>query len=199
MSHAIRACALLVDLAVKDVKCGVGSPVPSARRAFARAMRDHEALLAALARRLCDNHADAEDLVHDTFERALRAWDRNRDHADLRSWIVAILNHLFIDHCRMARRRARHVTLDDLELSAPDPPPPPVWARVSDQQIETALASLDPELRDTYELRVRGYSYQRIAAELQIPKATVGTRLFRARKRLRAALQRQKAPATTTP
>jgi RNA polymerase sigma-70 factor (ECF subfamily) len=199
MTRAIRACTLLVNLAVKDVKCGVGLPVPSARRAFARAVRDHKSLLAALARRLCDNDADAEDLVHDTFERALRAWDRNRDHADLRSWIVSILNHLFIDRCRKARRRPRHETLDGLELSTPEPPPPPVWARISEQQIEAALASLDPELRDAYELRMRGYSYERIAAELRIPKATVGTRLFRARRRLKAALQRQKAPATTTP
>jgi RNA polymerase sigma-70 factor (ECF subfamily) len=189
---------LLVTLLVKDVKCG-GPSVPLTRRAFAHAVRDHEALLTALARRLCDSEPDAEDLVHDTFERALRAWDRNRDHADLRSWIVSILNHLFIDRCRQARRRPRHEPLDGLELSAPEPAPPPVWARVSDEQIEAALASLDPELRFAYDLRIRGYSYERIAAELKIPKATVGTRLFRARRRLKAALQRQKAPATTTP
>src|ERR1043165_7418342 len=170
-----------MTLVVKDVKCG-GPAVPLARRAFAHAVRDHEALLTALARRLCDNEPDAEDLVHDTFERALRAWDRNREHADLRSWIVSLLNHLFIDRCRQAHPRPPHE-------------PPPVWTRVSDEQIEAALAALDPELRFAYDLRIRGYSYDRIATELNIPKATVGTRLFRARKRLKDALQRQKAPA----
>ena len=67
------------------------------------------------------------------------------------------------------------------------------------EALEAALAALDPELRFAYDLRIRGYSYERIAAELNIPKATVGTRLYRARKRLKAALQRQNAPATTTP
>jgi len=133
-------------------------------QAFAQAAREHEPLLNAIARRLCGNEADAEDLVHDTYERALRAWDRNVDHADLRSWIVSILNHLFIDRCRKARRRPRHEPLDGLELSAPEPAPPPVWARVTDEQIDAALASLDPELRFAYDLRIRGYSYDRIAA-----------------------------------
>lgn len=169
------------------------------RLAFAQAAREHESLLTGLARRLCSNDADAEDLVHDTFERALRAWDRSANHADLRSWMVSILNHLFIDRCRMARRRPLIETIEGLELSAPEPTPPPAWARISDQQVEAALASIDPGLRHTYELRVRGYSYEQIAAELNIPKGTVGTRLFRARRRLKAALQRQKLPATITP
>jgi len=191
------AHTLLVNTVVKDVKGGAGSPVPTTRPAFAHAAREYERVLTGLARRLCGNDADAEDLVHDTYERALRAWDRGANHADQRSWIVAILNHLFIDRCRKARRRPRIETIHGLELPAPEPTPPPAWSRVSDQQIEAALAALDGELRCLYELR--GHSYDQIAAELNIPRATVGTRLFRVRRKLKAALQRQKLPATITP
>ena len=168
-----------------------GGSVTVVERAFAEAVREHEALLVGLARRLCGNHADAADLVHDTYERALRGWARYADRGNLRSWMVAILNNLFIDRCRKTRRTPRTETLDDLELAAPEPSPPPAWANVTDQQLEAALATIGIEFRRCYELHMLGRSYDEIAAELKIAKATVGTRLIRARRKLRDALVRE--------
>jgi RNA polymerase sigma-70 factor (ECF subfamily) len=122
---------------------------------------------------------------------ALRAWDRYSDRGNLRSWMVAILNNLFIDRCRKHRRTPRTEALDGLELAAPEPGAAPAWARVTAQQIDTALATLGPEFRRVYELHVRGRSYDEIAAELRIAKPTVGTRLIRARKKLKEALLRE--------
>jgi RNA polymerase sigma-70 factor (ECF subfamily) len=164
--------------------------VTVAERSFSDAVREHEALLTTIARRLCGNDADAADLVHDTYERALRAWDRYSDRGNLRSWLVAILNNLFIDRCRKHRRTPRTEAIDDLELAAPEPGAQPVWSRVTAQQVDAALATLGPEFRRVYELHVRGRSYDEIAAELRIAKPTVGTRLIRARKKLREALLR---------
>lgn len=165
--------------------------VTVAERSFSEAVREHEALLTAIARRLCGNDADAADLVHDTYERALRAWDRYTDRGNLRSWMVAILNNLFIDRCRKHRRTPQTEAIDGLELAAPEPGAAPVWARVTAQQVDAALATLGPEFRRVYELHVRGRSYDEIAAELRIAKPTVGTRLIRARKKLREALLRE--------
>ncbi|HEU4735041.1 MAG TPA: sigma-70 family RNA polymerase sigma factor [Kofleriaceae bacterium] len=157
---------------------------------FAQAVREHEALLTGIARRLCGNDADAADLVHDTYERALRAWDRYADRGNLRGWMVAILNNLFIDRCRKSRRTPRTEALDDVEVAAPEPPAPPPWSSVTDQQVDAALATLSPEFRRVYELHALGRSYDQIALELNIAKATVGTRLIRARKKLKDALLR---------
>jgi RNA polymerase sigma-70 factor (ECF subfamily) len=171
-------------------------------QAFAQAAREHEPLLSAIARRLCGNEADAEDLVHDTYERALRSWNGHLTAAHLRSWIVSILNHLFIDRCRRARRAPRTEAIDGLEVAAIEQGAPPVWTSVSDHQINAALATLDADHRRVYELRACGRSYDEIAAELDIPSRTVGTRLFRARKKLKEALLAegsQKLPATRTP
>jgi RNA polymerase sigma-70 factor (ECF subfamily) len=181
------AALLTVDEPVWDR----GRPVTVVERAFAQAVREHEALLTGIARRLCGNDADAADLVHDTYERALRAWDRYSDRGNLRSWMVAILNNLFIDRCRKHRRTPRTEALDGLELAAPEPGAAPAWARVTAQQIDAALTTLGPEFRRVYELHVRGRSYDEIAAELRIAKPTVGTRLIRARKKLKEALLRE--------
>lgn len=162
--------------------------VTATERAFAQAVQEHEALLRGIARRLCGNDADAGDLVHDTYERALRAWDRYADRGNLRSWLVAILNNLFIDRCRRNRRAPRIEALDEVEVAAPEPGAPPAWTRVTHQQVDAALATLGVDFRRVYELHALGRSYDQIAAELQIAKATVGTRLVRARKKLKDAL-----------
>ena len=160
-------------------------------RAFAQAVREHEALLTGIARRLCGNDADAADLVHDTYERALRAWDRYSDRGNLRSWMVAILNNLFIDRCRKTRRTPRTEAIDDLELPAPEPVAPPAWSTVTEAQVDAALGTIGAEFRRVYELHALGRSYDEIATELNIAKATVGTRLIRARKKLKDALMRE--------
>jgi RNA polymerase sigma-70 factor (ECF subfamily) len=180
----------------KGVHCGVltigeatweRGPVVT-ERAFAVAVREHEPTLAAIARRLCGNAADADDLLHDTYERALRAWERYADQGNLRGWLVAILNNLFVDRCRRAKR-ARMESIDPIvDIPAPEPAAPPVWTRVSNEQVAAALNELGTEFRRVYELHAAGKSYDEIAAELNIAKATVGTRLVRARKKLKDRL-----------
>jgi len=158
---------------------------------FVEVVVEHERLLNALARRLCGNDADAADLVHDTYERALRAWQRHAGSRHLRNWLVAILHNLFVDRCRKARRRPLTEAIDLLDLAAPEPSAPPAWSNVSDEQVSAALATIGAEFRVVYELHTHGRSYAEIAAELNIPRPTVGTRLVRARKKLKDALLRE--------
>lgn len=164
--------------------------VSGGESAIAQAVRAHESVLLATARRICGNDADAHDLVHDTYERALRAWDRYADRGNLKGWLLAILNNLFIDRCRKARREA-HDPIDAHEIPVPEPVAPPAWAQVTPEQVTRAVAELPGEFRHVYELHAAGHSYDEIAAALAIPKATVGTRLLRARKKLKEAFVRE--------
>jgi RNA polymerase sigma-70 factor (ECF subfamily) len=186
------ARALLTRLPVMAAD-DVGEPVNLLinERAFAQAVREHKPLLISLAHRMCGNRADAEDLVHDAYERALRAWNRYAEQGNLRSWMVAILHHLFIDQCRKARSAPRIQAIDNLEVATPEPSAPPLWSDVTPEQVEAALASIGSEFRRAYELHVAGWSYDQIAGELHIARSTVGTRLCRARKKLKAALLRE--------
>lgn len=159
-------------------------------RVLVDAVREHEAVLRGIALRLCGNQADADDLVQETYERALRAFANYADRGNLRSWLATILNNLFIDRCRKQKRTPRTEGIDKLEVPQPEPVSPPAWAQVTPAQIGAALDQIGDDFRRVYELHTAGRSYDEIATELAIAKNTVGTRLVRARKKLKEILSR---------
>ena len=146
--------------------------------------------LATLARRLCGNTFDADDLVQDTIERALKAAHRYDDQGNRRGYLATILRNRFLDRCRSARRRPR--CSDEIDLvPAPEAAPCETWEHFTGAQISDALAQLPPAFRQVYDLHVRGWAYADIARELGISINTVGTRLLRARRKLKAILETQ--------
>lgn len=167
-----------------------GRPVSGVPTAFPEAVGAHDRALFVIARRLCGNDADARDLVHDTYEKALRCRGSYTDSGNLKSWLMTILHNLFIDRCRKARRAPRTDAIEDVDVAAPEPTVQPAWANVTAEQVARALAEIGAEFRVVYELHAGGHSYDAIAAQLGIPKATVGTRLVRARKKLKDVLVR---------
>ena len=65
----------------------------------------------------------------------------------------------------------------------------PLWMRIDAQQLRAAVDRLEPEFREVFTLHAfERRSYKDIAAALDIPQNTVGTRLLRARRKLRVLL-----------
>jgi RNA polymerase sigma-70 factor (ECF subfamily) len=158
--------------------------------AFARALAPYQASLTALARRLCRRRADADDLLQDTLLRAYFAFGSSPGDTLSKAWLATIMRNLFIDQCR---HRAR-VRLDgDAHLSllpAPNVEEPAAWRTIEFPQLERALDSIEPDLREAFILRWREQrSYREIASALRIPVNTVGTRLLRARRTIRERLE----------
>jgi RNA polymerase sigma-70 factor, ECF subfamily len=138
------------------------------------------------AGRLTRNAADAQDLVQDTLERGLRKYDRYK-YGSLRTWLLHIMRNLFIDSVR--RRRPIDPGVEVLSIPA-ESTSLPKWAQVSDAALSAAIAELDPIAREVVALKEReGCSYVEISTRLGIPVATVGTRLTRARRKLRKLLE----------
>ena len=164
-------------------------PMLSPEQARVRGLLEqHTPALQIVALKLCRNRADAGDLVQDTLERALRREDQIAGVHNLHAWLATILHRMFLDRCRAGQRRPQ-VAIDDVTLAAPEPTPPPLWASISQQDLHGAVARLDPNFRAVFELHARdGASYADIADRLGIPKNTVGTRLARARLKLRELL-----------
>ncbi len=159
---------------------------------WGRQLREHDAILRGLARRLCGSAADAGDLVQDTYERALRRRAQYVPGTNLQAWMCTILHHLFLDRCRARSRGPTQAPLE--ELPAPEPVAEPAWAALTRDDVVAALGRLEPDFRRVYELHtLEGVPYQEIAAQLGIPKATVGTRLARARRKLRDILMPRRA------
>lgn len=165
--------------------------VPSREDRLANALREHRAALTRTARTLCGNPADADDLLHDVYERALRASHRDGDHVNLRAWLHSILRNLFIDRCRHARRHPSPMSLDEIDVAEAQPERAEAWAQVTTAQLQAALAELPIDFRRVFELHTfEGLRYEQIAKRLQIAPSTVGTRLSRARGKLRVLLLR---------
>jgi len=161
---------------------------------FARDVLPLQPTLIRVALGLTRNAAEASDLVQDAMERALREWSRFTPGTNARAWVTAILSRLFIDGWRRRRRRPALVGLDDLDLAGPAPldgaADPVPWENISDADLQRAVAELPEPLRHVFQLNVVDHlSYGDIGAALGIPVNTVGTRLMRARRRLRATLE----------
>jgi RNA polymerase sigma-70 factor, ECF subfamily len=162
-------------------------PTPSELDRFYRA---HHRALAGRARRLCASQADADDLLQATFERSLRCFQSFRPGTNGERWLATIMSRLFVDGWRRQRRAPVAVSPSDLDRLAPGAPAEPDFP-VSDQDLQRALDQLPAHQRRLLE----GHFFERLtyaglAARLGILPSTVGTRLHRSRKLLRAALQR---------
>lgn len=160
-----------------------------AHRRLAALTREHHEFLSGLARKLCRGNLDPEDLVQDVLLKTVAHFDRLPDGVNHVAWMARVMRNLFIDRLRTRTAQQGAVPLEDVVLAAPSPDERAWWEELSPARIREAAAGLPVELRETFERFAFGReSYKEIAAALGVPVATVGTRVLRARRRLRAAL-----------
>lgn len=153
---------------------------------------DHVDELYGLARHLCATSSDAEDIVQETYARALGGVARLGPGANLRAWLFRILRNCFIDQARR-----RNIVLEISDDTVGERPANEVWdAAALDQlrylataDLERAVAALPIELRFIIVLDAQGFSEAEIADIARCAPGTVKSRLSRARARLRVALR----------
>lgn len=165
--------------------------------AFADRALAHLDALFNLARHLTGSAADGEDLVQETYARALASADRF-DGDNLKAWLFKILRNVFVDSYRSRRRqldrnaqeRAR-LTADgpvDADLLSNDVGPDQLRAVVA-SEIEAALAALSDDARAVILLDLEGLSESEMADVLGCAPGTIKSRLSRARAVLRHELK----------
>jgi RNA polymerase sigma-70 factor (ECF subfamily) len=152
-----------------------------------------------LARWLCGNPNDAEDVVQEAFMRAFRFFDTFRGDS-ARPWLLAIVRRTWYTEWR--RRAPTHdmlefdETMDDATLdgwSAGDDDPQTLLIRDEDvRQVHDALARLPVEYREVLILReLEEMGYREIAVVADVPIGTVMSRLARGRRKLAEVLMAQ--------
>ncbi len=163
------------------------------RRAFATALG------------VVKDRQDAMDIVQEAFVRVHRHLDRFEGASAFYTWLYRIVMNLSIDHVRKASSRVRSVDYDDgirregavvadgagglLPSVGESNPRRAALRREMRERIFAALGDLPEHHRDVIVLReLEHLSYEQIAERLQIPKGTVMSRLFHARRRMQAAL-----------
>ncbi|WP_233583301.1 RNA polymerase sigma factor [Corallococcus sp. CA053C] len=144
------------------------------------------------ARILCRGRSpsDAKDLLQETYERAFRAFHTYDRSAPPMAWLASILVRRFLDWCRHDRRHPHEEFTDAMGDTLAEPEAPPeVWAHYTLEDVWRAVEQLPPELREVVRMKdMERQSYAEIGRRLGIPSMTVGTRLFRARKKLKELL-----------
>ena len=161
-----------------------------------------------LARWLCGNSEDADDITQEAFLRAFRFFHTFRGD-DARTWILKIVRNTFYSFWRQGRRHDSALEFDEELHSfageshhAPgfgraDLDPETLLRNAEDiRMLERAIHSLPDEFRETLVLReIEELSYKQIAAALDVPIGTVMSRLARGRQLLAKAYEAlQQAP-----
>lgn len=144
------------------------------------------------ARWLTYDTAEAEDLVQETFAKALRGFDAFTPGTDFRAWMFRILRNTFLTS-RTGLQAKLTVPLDpEDEVSATvtwETPEVLALASATREALQDALAALPAAYREVVLLcDVEEMKYAEIAEVLQVPIGTVMSRLARGRKLLREAL-----------
>ena len=169
------------------------------QRAFQRHVVPELELLYAMAMRLTRDPHVAEDLVQDTLLRAYRAIDRF-DGRHARAWLLTILRNTNINR---GRKRTPSLLLDPdrtlgqvaaVGADGRDGAAEPALDRIADPALVRALGSLSEDHQAVVALvDVDGLSYAEAAELLGVPIGTVMSRLHRARRRVKAQLERDGA------
>ena len=145
-----------------------------------------------LAFALVGNAADAEDVVQETFFGAFRRLSSFEGRASLKTWLSRILVRQAARH---HRTRARHRTVSFERSGEPTAAPQRRSQTVADRDdlkldLPSVLQGLSPVHREVIVLReLQGLAYDEIADVLDVPRGTVESRLFRARRALRERLR----------
>ena len=156
------------------------------RRSFEEQIVEVQPVLRHIAGQMTSNRADAEDLVQLALVKACEHRLQLRTDSNLKAWLRQVMYHQLIDDHRRQVVRGR-MLVDELESASTDEPAP--WAQLTPDDVREALRACPADARCTFELFHFGrLTLVELATVLQLPRATVATRLHRTRGRLRGLL-----------
>lgn len=144
---------------------------------------------------LTKNRVEAEDLLQDTFIRAMRSKSFVNDLSKLRSWMMTIARNLFLDSYRKKRKRDNlHADSADFDImdTIPDTSPNPETLALNEnfrERLDKALDLLGETYRTAFTLGiVQRYSYREIADITGWSESMVKSNIFRSRKKIASAM-----------
>jgi len=164
--------------------------------AFQALVERHSRSVFRLAYRMTGNEQDAEDVVQESFLRAYRQLGRFESRANFGTWLYRIVSNCSVDLMRSKQARHDQVRGDSLDeaavdLPAADVPGPERMAQSAEieRRVQDALRELSPLERAAFTLRhYEGRSIDEISATLGLGTSAAKHSVFRAVKKLRAAL-----------
>ncbi len=145
---------------------------------------------------LTQNREEAEDLVQETYAKALKGFGSFQPGTNFRAWIFRILRNTFLtSRTGLAATCTVPLEAEDnneqMVAVSHETPESILLEQVDRQRVRAALEQVPVSFREVLLLcEVEEMSYQEIADTLAVPIGTVMSRLYRARKTLRGALEK---------
>ncbi len=151
---------------------------------------------------LSRNATDAEDLVQETFLKALRGYASYEPDTNFKAWIFRILRNTYLTSRAGLAARRTVALVDESNESGESGPGQPLETAIDRRTpemnllqladraaLQAAMETLQPQLLEVILLcDVEEMKYREIATALEIPIGTVMSRIARAREALRRAL-----------
>ncbi len=149
--------------------------------------------LNSFAFKLTKNSMDAEDLYQETAFRALTNKEKFRPGTNFKAWMFTIMKNIFINNYR--KKVKSNTIMDNTDNmyylnSSNNAIANAVEGNFVMQELQKMIKSLDESIRKPFMMHYEGFKYQEIADELVLPLGTVKSRIFFARKALKAKIKR---------
>lgn len=164
----------------------MNSLFPGSAEAFEQLVNDHKLLLYSIAYSIAP-HADADDIVQETFIHAYTHYGSLKDPTRLSAWLCAIARNKAID---CAKKASHILSMDVLNNAVTSFTPESVYLhREEHSRLWESISSLSDKNREVLLLfYFAGKNIREIAALLSLPEGSVKSRLSEGRKKLKKEL-----------
>ena len=162
---------------------------------FGNVLDQQNQFLKQLALKLTKHLDDAEDLIQDTYFKALKNQDKYEQGTNLKGWLYTIMRNTFINNYR--KKKVQNTFVDETEnnyfidqginnrVEQAD-------HNVDQDYIMKQIDSIEKNYVEAFMMHYNGYKYEEIAEILDIPLGTVKSRIFLARKKMMEKLADQR-------
>jgi RNA polymerase sigma-70 factor (ECF subfamily) len=135
---------------------------------------------------------NAQDLLQETFLKALTYSDKFAQNTNFKAWVCTIMKNTFINNYRrnMSVKKTFGATNNEFHLnSVPDNGYPSPESIYNSKEIIKYIDALEDGYKIPFNMFIEGFKYKEISEELNLPLGTIKSRIFSARKKLEKALK----------
>ena len=162
------------------------------RYEFGLLISSHQSFLHQLAMKLTKSFDDANDLIQETYFKALKSSHKFQEGTNLKGWLYTIMRNTFINSYRKKKNQNTFVDNTDGKYfinSKQGEKTITIDNEVDREFIMNQINSIEHTYVNTFMMYFNGYKYEEIAEQLEIPLGTVKSRIFLARKKIMSKLE----------
>lgn len=159
---------------------------------FHTALLGQQERLLFYAKSLTSDTDNAQDLLQETFLKALTYSDKFTQNNNFKAWVCTIMRNTFINNYRrkISFKNTFSTTINESHLKIePDKGFPSPESIYNSKEIVKCIDNLTDEDKIPFNMFIEGFKYKEIAEALNLPLGTIKSRIFFTRKKLGKALK----------